>query len=273
MRLVTVIVEARVLDQTAMDRTAPQGSHRQIRDALASVIRKALGSRRVPTLSTVDHDRVIALIVLPPDQPARPLVSETFTEICRQLAVRAPSVPVYAGVSEAQQPEGLTRAFEEADEALDFAIRVARVATIAFFPDLGVQHLLIRMGEGPQLARYVRAELGAVLNHDQRNSRTPLLPTLRAYCESGGNKNLTARSLHIQRRSLYHRLAKIEGLLGKRLVEGDSLLRAWLAVHALDLTRQRRLDPPDDSQPLTDVAERERPGNASSRGRRRVRQT
>jgi hypothetical protein len=68
--------------------------------------------------------------------------------VCRQLAVRAPSVPVYAGVSEAQEPDGLTRAFEEADEALDFAIRVARVATIAFFPDLGVQHLLIRMGEG-----------------------------------------------------------------------------------------------------------------------------
>lgn len=58
-------------------------------------------------------------------------------------------------------------------------------------------------------------------NTDRRRRR-PLLPTLEAYLVSGGRKAETARVLHLERRSLYHRVRRIEELLGEALDDEET---------------------------------------------------
>jgi purine catabolism regulator len=72
-----------------------------------------------------------------------------------------------------------------------------------------------------------------------------LLPTLAAFCQHGGRKAEAARALHIERQSLYHRLGRIEELLGVDLSDSDTMFALHLAVRALPLVDG--LQPPASS--------------------------
>jgi purine catabolism regulator len=77
----------------------------------------------------------------------------------------------------------------------------------------------------------VERRLGPILEHD-RTRKAKLLPTLEAYCAHGGRKAETARALHLERQSLYHRLERIETLLGEKLDDEAAQLSVHLAVRA-----------------------------------------
>lgn len=91
--------------------------------------------------------------------------------------------------------------------------------------------LLWVLREQPALRRFAELRLRPLLDRDA-GGRSQLLPTLAAYCEHGGRKAETARALHIERQSLYHRLARIEETLGVDLSDGDTLLALHLALRA-----------------------------------------
>lgn len=96
-------------------------------------------------------------------------------------------------------------------------------------PDLG--RLLWTLRESPELGDFIRARLAPLIEHDrQRNGR--LMHTLYVYCTNGANKSRAARALHVERQSLYHRLRRIERLLGVDLDDGDTLLGLHLALRA-----------------------------------------
>lgn len=96
---------------------------------------------------------------------------------------------------------------------------------------LELQRLLWRWRADPELAALVDRRLGPLLAHDRRR-RHALLPTLEALCANGGHKAQTARVLHLNRQALYHRLERIERLLGVDLDEPRELLTLHLAVEA-----------------------------------------
>jgi purine catabolism regulator len=58
------------------------------------------------------------------------------------------------------------------------------------------------------------------------------LPTLEALLANGGAKAETARTLHLNRQALYHRLTRIEQLLGADLSDADQLLTLHVALYA-----------------------------------------
>ncbi|WP_412515221.1 PucR family transcriptional regulator [Actinomadura madurae] len=104
------------------------------------------------------------------------------------------------------------------------------------FDDLGALRLLVALAEGPELARYVEDELGPILSHDAQSSN-PLLPTLRAFLDTGGNKARTAELLFVQRRTLYYRLDRISRILRLDLSSSDAQQRLHLAVRGHGLLR------------------------------------
>jgi purine catabolism regulator len=63
--------------------------------------------------------------------------------------------------------------------------------------------------------------------------------TLRSYLAAGGNKATAATSLHLERRSLYYRLARIESLLGRSLSDPGTRLRLEVALQGLDVLHAR----------------------------------
>jgi PucR family transcriptional regulator, purine catabolism regulatory protein len=96
---------------------------------------------------------------------------------------------------------------------------------------LDIDLLLWRLRGHPDLAAFVDRAIGPVREHDRR-SKPPLLPTLETYLAHAGRKAETARELHLNRQTLYNRLARIGELLGTDLDDPQTVLALSLALRA-----------------------------------------
>ncbi|MEV6026438.1 PucR family transcriptional regulator [Streptomyces sp. NPDC052036] len=96
---------------------------------------------------------------------------------------------------------------------------------------LDIDLLLWRLRDHPDLAAFVDRAIGPLRDHDHR-SRPPLLPTLETYLAHAGRKAETARELHLNRQTLYNRLARIGELLGTDLDDPQTVQALSLALRA-----------------------------------------
>ncbi|WP_329458527.1 PucR family transcriptional regulator [Streptomyces sp. NBC_01497] len=96
---------------------------------------------------------------------------------------------------------------------------------------LDIDLLLWRLREHPDLAAFVERAIGPLLAHD-RTARPALLATLETYLAHAGRKAETARALHLNRQTLYNRLARIGELLGRDLDDPGTVLTLSLALRA-----------------------------------------
>jgi purine catabolism regulator len=96
---------------------------------------------------------------------------------------------------------------------------------------LDIDLLLWRLRDHPDLAAFVDRAIGPLLAHDAA-ARPPLLPTLEMYLAHTGRKAETARELHLNRQTLYNRLARIAELLGTDLDDPQTVLALSLALRA-----------------------------------------
>ncbi|MEV7342568.1 PucR family transcriptional regulator [Streptomyces sp. NPDC093544] len=96
---------------------------------------------------------------------------------------------------------------------------------------LDIDLLLWRLRDHPDLAAFVDRAIGPLRDHDNR-SKPPLLPTLETYLTHAGRKAETARELHLNRQTLYNRLARIGELLGTDLDDPQTVLALSLALRA-----------------------------------------
>ena len=94
-----------------------------------------------------------------------------------------------------------------------------------------LHHLLWELRGSEALKAFVERRLAPLVEHDSRR-KSKLLSTLEAYCAHGGRKAETARALHLERQSLYHRLDRIETLLGEDLSDEDTVLALHFALRA-----------------------------------------
>ena len=97
---------------------------------------------------------------------------------------------------------------------------------------------MLRLRDGNDLAHFVEMELGCLLEHDAVRA-VPLIQTLRAYLEAGGNKSTAAKALHVERKSLYHRLDRIRSLLGRDIDDPEVSARLFVALRGLDLLQHK----------------------------------
>lgn len=95
-----------------------------------------------------------------------------------------------------------------------------------------LERLLAAVGDERVLAEFVQRNLGPLLDHD-RDHKLALLGTLEALCAHGGHKASAARALHLHRQALYHRIGRIEALLGVDLSEASRLTTLDVALRAL----------------------------------------
>ena len=101
---------------------------------------------------------------------------------------------------------------------------------------LDIDLLLWRLRDHPDLESFVDRAIGPLREHD-RTSRPALLPTLEAYLAHAGRKAEAARELHLNRQTLYNRLARIGELLGTDLDDPQSVLALSLALRVRRHTR------------------------------------
>lgn len=218
---------------------AEQDGPDELRRLLADV-RIVARQERQPELSTM-HSGAVAVLLGLGREASRATAAEASSAFVRSVERRG-QVPLAAGFAEPEAGPGwLKRAFAEGERALLFA-RSSRRSTPVDAADLGLENLLETLAEGPELARFVEHELAALLDHDAQSS-VPLVPTLRALLEHPGSRSRAAEEVGIDRRTLYHRLATIERLLGRRLAEPATRRALEVALVAFDLLRDGAAPP------------------------------
>lgn len=221
-----------------------------VRTAILSAVRDAVHASGCSGLCGLDGDRVLAIVGVDARQNLEQRLDWIGTRAVSRVGQLYGELRPRVGVSDQTSPRSLPRALGYASEAAAHLAVSNEGPVVTHFGSLGPSHLLLRLAEGPELARYVESELGLLLEHDAR-SRSPLLPTLQAYVECGGAKSEAARRLCIERRSLYHRLERLEETMGRDLSDVGTRYRLWLALRALDLLRRR--EPAEMSGNLKDL--------------------
>ncbi|MFD8253002.1 PucR family transcriptional regulator [Streptomyces werraensis] len=215
------------------DTLSPQGGGWAI---LARAVGEELSSLGVPVLLGVRpvEGRVPLLLALRAESE-RPSVADRVAAALRAGVERAgmlrpggrpPVVVVGPAGDWAAVPTGLRHAVETATAAQGLPERPWYDAR-----RLDIDLLLWRLRDHPDLADFVQRAIGPVLDHDRR-SRPALLPTLETYLAHAGRKAETARELHLNRQTLYNRLARIGELLGADLDDPQTVLTLSLALRA-----------------------------------------
>ncbi|MGV9567207.1 PucR family transcriptional regulator [Streptomyces sp. NPDC003480] len=203
---------------------------------LARGVAEELGSVGVPVLLGVRpvEGRVPLLLGLRSesersavaDRVAAALRSGVERAGTQRPGARPPVVVVGAGGGWAAASAGLRHAAETATAAQGLPERPWHDAR-----RLDIDLLLWRLRDHPDLAAFVDRAIGPLRDHDHR-SRPPLLPTLETYLAHAGRKAETARELHLNRQTLYNRLARIGELLGTDLDDPQTVLALSLALRA-----------------------------------------
>ncbi|MEU1918494.1 PucR family transcriptional regulator [Streptomyces massasporeus] len=203
---------------------------------LARALSEELASVGVPVLLGVRpvESRVLVLLGLRAESE-RPAVADRVAAALRAGVSRAgmprpggqpPVVVVGTAGGWPSTASGLRHAAETATAAQGLPDRPWYDAR-----RLDIDLLLWRLRDHPDLAAFVDRALGPLLEHDRR-SRPPLLPTLTTYLAHAGRKAETARELHLNRQTLYNRLARIGELLGTDLDDPQTVLALSLALRA-----------------------------------------
>src|SRR5579875_2012960 len=209
---------------------------RRFERAALRLAREAICERRWPAVVAAHGGCVFVVAGLSDPGRSDCELARMAEEICARCQAGSPGLRPAAGVSAERVPGSVSMLLEQADEAL--ACAVDRGGGVQRYSDLGVHHLLLRLREGPELAGFVEGELAPLLTHDA-GGRPPLLPTLRVYLACDRNKSRAARELFVERRTLHRRLRRISELLDAREEDHERWLRIELAVHGLDVLRER----------------------------------
>ncbi len=236
-RLVTVVLGAGNLDELVTERGYTEHDRQAVREALLDALRSAAEGEGVSILPALDGDRALAILGVAISAPTANAVTDVARSAVKRAQRAAEDVACFIGISEEATVVSLRRAFDQASEAFEYGVRVGEPG-MHRYADLGVHHLLLKMSESPDLARFVESELRPLLEHDARGAIC-LLPTLRQYIMAGQNKSVAARALHIDRRTLYQRLSRIESVLGKPLAGHETTFRLALAIQGLEVLQAR----------------------------------
>ncbi|WP_066062440.1 PucR family transcriptional regulator [Neobacillus soli] len=89
-----------------------------------------------------------------------------------------------------------------------------------FYEDLHLYRLISQMSNHINLQELAAEYLQPVIQYDQKYNGK-LLETLKAYLECSGSKQETSNKLFIVRQTLYHRLQKLENILGDDFMEHE----------------------------------------------------
>ncbi|MFD9498702.1 PucR family transcriptional regulator [Streptomyces sp. NPDC060035] len=213
---------------------------------LARAVLEELSAVGVPVLLGVRpvEGRVPLLLALRPETERTALADRVAAALragveragLERAGDRAPVVVVGTAGGWAAAGAGLRHAAEAATVAQGLGERPWHDAQ-----RLDIDLLLWRLREHQDLASFVDRTIGPLREHD-RTSRPPLLPTLEAYVDHAGRKAEAARELHLNRQTLYNRLARIGELLGADLDDPQTVLALSLALRA-------RRHTPRDSHP------------------------
>lgn len=126
---------------------------------------------------------------------------------------------------------GVLASYDEAQNALDLADKLGRHEPVVFAADLLVYQVLLR--DRAAIAELVTVVLAPL--EQARGGAQPLLDTLAAYFDAGGNAAAAARAMHLSVRAVTYRLDRVRRLTGHDPTLSTSRFTLHAAVLAATL--------------------------------------
>ncbi|MFD1361735.1 PucR family transcriptional regulator [Lentibacillus salinarum] len=156
-----------------------------------------------------------------------------FTELISECPQTLNIQPQNIGFSGSHQNTSrFMRAYKEANEVLH--LNKYHNSDNALYENIGIYRLLFQLKDNQLIESYIDDYIGPLLKHDKKMN-TELLTTLEMYLKFNESKKETAERLFIVRQTLYHRLDKIEELLGNDYLEPTNRLAIETAIKAYHL--------------------------------------
>ncbi|PLR80427.1 PucR family transcriptional regulator [Bacillus sp. V33-4] len=139
----------------------------------------------------------------------------------------------------------LHKSYYTAKETLNIQHKLTMGKIYHFYEDLHLYRLIALMNKHIDLQELVMEYLLPVIEYDQKYNGK-LLETLTAYLQCNGSKQETSKQLFIVRQTLYHRLQKIENLLGEDFMDHEKRVAIEFMLLVKDYLTpshtQRRMD-------------------------------
>ncbi|MGD7053572.1 PucR family transcriptional regulator [Sutcliffiella horikoshii] len=117
----------------------------------------------------------------------------------------------------------LSKSYQSSWEAMQIQEQLLKDEYFSFFEDLHIYRLISFMQKHHDLRDFVMEYLEPVIIYDQKHNGK-LLETLKIYLSCNGSKKETASKLYIVRQTLYHRIQKLESLLGEDFMTSEKRL-------------------------------------------------
>lgn len=240
MRLQSGEVVALAAEVTREKLSTSQTAAARSRTALLAATRAALVASKASGVCAAVGGRVLALAAtsIADNGTPRELARDLASAVVERVQHVVPNQAIVIGACTEVSVVGIRQAIERAVLALRYGLLTDwHTSGLYDFADLGFAQLLFRLSDGPELALLVEAELGPLLAHDA-TVRGDLAGTLRVVLAAPSG-SAAARALHIERRSLYHRLERVRELLGCDITDPETRVRLTVALEALNFLRLR----------------------------------
>lgn len=124
----------------------------------------------------------------------------------------------------------VAQSYETAKDTL--LIRLQESSSSYFYEDLYVQQILLHIQRNEAIMDISQSYLQPLLDYDKKH-KSQLVHTLQMYLQCNGQKNEAAEALFIVRQTLYHRLSKIEGLIGNDFMSAPKRIMLELMLLAI----------------------------------------
>lgn len=133
----------------------------------------------------------------------------------------------------------LSTSYQTAKEAIRIYRNIPQPSNQCFYDELHMYRIIELLQQSTNLQEIVEEYLQPLIDYDQKH-HGKLLETLKVYLQCNGSKKETAKKLYVVRQTLYHRLSKIEQLLGKDFLKPDKRLAIEFMLYAYDFLQQEQ---------------------------------
>ncbi|MCA1029795.1 PucR family transcriptional regulator ligand-binding domain-containing protein [Bacillus timonensis] len=125
------------------------------------------------------------------------------------------------------------KSYETAQETLRIQGRLSQNSQSYFYDDLHMFRLISHMHRHLDLQEVIMEYLEPVIEYDKQHNGK-LMQTLKIYLSCNGSKQETAKQLFIVRQTLYHRIEKLETLLGDDFMHPEKRLAIEFMILAYE---------------------------------------
>lgn len=159
-------------------------------------------------------------------------VTTAYEKILQSDFFKDSSQTVFATGKYQMETMEIHKSYETAKDSLMFQSKVDASKAYFFFDDLHLYRLISIVNNNVNLWGMIEEYLTPLLDYDCKHDGS-LLKTLKVFLACQGSKQETSKQLFIVRQTLYHRLKKIQDLLGDDFMTSDKrvAIEFLLAAH------------------------------------------